>query len=116
MDMNEEKFLNERMSKQNPFRVPEGYFDDFATQVMAKLPERELKPVAKHVSLRPWMYAAAALLVAVFSVTIFFTRMDSRQEQPQQTASAMVSDTYMDEAADYAMIDNADIYACLAEN
>jgi hypothetical protein len=42
--------------------------------------------------------------------------MDSRQEQPQQTASAMVSDTYMDEAADYAMIDNADIYACLAEN
>lgn len=116
MDMNEEKFLNERMSKQNPFRVPEGYFDDFATQVMAKLPERELKPVAKHVSLRPWMYAAAALLVAVFSVTIFFTRMDSRQEQPQQTASSMVSDTYMDEAADYAMIDNADIYACLAEN
>ena len=26
--MNEEKYLNERMSKQNPFRVPEGYFDE----------------------------------------------------------------------------------------
>ena len=83
---------------------------------MAKLPERELKPVAKRVSLRPWMYAAAALLVAIFSVTIFFTRMDKSQEQSQQTASTVVSDTYMDEAADYAMIDNADIYACLVEN
>lgn len=114
--MNEEKYLNERMSKQNPFRVPEGYFDDFTIQMMAKLPERELKSVAKRVSLRLWMYAAATLLVAVFSVAIFFTRMDGQQEHPQQTASVVVSDNYMDEAADYAMIDNADIYACLVEN
>jgi hypothetical protein len=27
-----------------------------------------------------------------------------------------VSESYMDAAADYAMIDNSDIYACLADN
>lgn len=115
--MNEEKYLNERMSKQNPFRVPEGYFDDFATQVMAKLPERESQPVvAKRVSfLRPWMAVAASLVVAIFSVAVYFTHVGGQQEQPQQ-ASATVSDAYMDAAADYAMIDNAEIYAYFVEN
>ena len=115
--MNEEKYLNERMSKQNPFRVPEGYFDDFATQVMAKLPERESQPVvAKRVSfLRPWMAVAASLVVAIFSVAVYFTPVGGQQEQPQQ-ASATVSDAYMDAAADYAMIDNAEIYAYFVEN
>lgn len=114
--MNEEMYLNERMSKQNPFRVPEGYFDDFATQVMAKLPERESQPVAaKRVSFRPWMAIAASLVVAIFSVAVYFTHVGGQQEQPQQ-ASATVSDAYMDAAADYAMIDNAEIYAYFVEN
>ena len=115
--MHEEKYLNERMSKQNPFRVPEGYFDDFATQVMAKLPERESQPVvAKRVSfLRPWMAVAASLVVAIFSVAVYFTHVGGQQEQPQQ-ASATVSDAYMDAAADYAMIDNTEIYAYFVEN
>ncbi|MBQ7419778.1 MAG: hypothetical protein IJV17_03435 [Prevotella sp.] len=113
--MNEENILRERMSKENPFRVPEGYFDDFANQVMAMLPEREQKPVAKRVLLRPWMYAAACLLVAVFCVTVYFSRMTA--DEPVETPQiAAVSETYMDEAADYAMLDNAEIYACLADN
>lgn len=110
--MIEEKYLKERMTKRNPFRVPEGYFDSFADQVMAQLPEREQK--AKRMMLRPWMYAAACMIVAVFSVTIYFSHVsDETMESPQM---AVVSEAYMDEAADYAMIDNTEIYACLADN
>ena len=29
------------MKKQNPFKTPEGYFDNFAADFMARLPESE---------------------------------------------------------------------------
>lgn len=116
--MNEEKFLEERMPKRNPFQVPEGYFGHFAEQVMQSLPEREPakleEPKAKHVLLRPWMYAAACLLVAFLCVIVYFSRVNGEvTEAPQQMA---VTDSYIDEAADYVMLDNAEIYACLADN
>ena len=111
---NEELFLNEQMPKHNPFRVPEGYFDNFASQVMASLPERAaVKPRAKIVALRPWMYAAACLLVIVMSVAVYFSNITA---DTQDAAIMAASDTYIDEAVDYAMIDNEDIYALLAEN
>lgn len=111
--MTEEKFLEERMTKQNPFRVPEGYFESFADHVMEQLPPQQQK--AKHMPLRPWMYAAACLLVAVFCVAVYFSRIDTAVTTSEMSQMA-VTDTYMEEAADYVMIDNTDIYACLAEN
>ena len=110
--MNEEKYLEERLAKRNPFRVPEGYFESFADRVMEQLPPQQQK--AKRTLLRPWMYAAACLVVAVFCIAVYFSRVDTpaTSEMPQMA----VTDTYMDEAADYVMIDNTDIYACLADN
>jgi hypothetical protein len=108
--MNEEKYLEERMAKQNPFKVPEGYFDSFAEHVMQQLPQRQAQ--AKHMWLRPWMYAAASLLVAVFSIAIYFSNTNS---DASEMAAANASDSYIEEAADYAMIDNEDIYYLLAE-
>lgn len=111
--MNEENYLRERISKKNPFQVPEGYFEDFATQVMANLPAREQKLTVRHSALRPWMYAAACLVVAVFCIAFYFSRI---QPDSPEMSQMIVSESYMDEAADYAMIDNTDIYACLADN
>lgn len=108
--MNEEKYLEERLAKRNPFRVPKGYFDSFAEHVIKQLPPQQK---AKHVTFRPWMYAAACLVVAVFSVAIYFAHVSTNSSEMPQMA---VTESYMDEAADYAMIDNTDIYACLADN
>ena len=33
----EEKYLIEKVGKENPFRVPEGYFDTLTSQIMAKV-------------------------------------------------------------------------------
>jgi hypothetical protein len=38
--MNEEMYIQEKVGKQNPFRVPEGYFDNLTAQVMQNLPEQ----------------------------------------------------------------------------
>ena len=109
--MNEEKYLEERMAKQNPFKVPEGYFDSFAEHVMDILPEQKLK--AGRTIIRPWMYAAACLLVVVISIAVYFSKINA---DTQDAAVVAATESYIDEAVDYAMIDNEDIYALLAEN
>lgn len=109
--MSEEKYLEERIAKQNPFKVPEGYFDTFAEHVMELLPEQQ--PKAKRMVLRPWIYAAACLLVAVFSIVVYFSKMDA---DTSEVSTLAATDSYIEEAADYVMIDNSDIYSLLADN
>jgi len=107
---NEEKYLRERVGQENPFRTPEGYFDQFTANIMAQLPDKA--PVAKKVAmpLRHWFYAAAC--VAALVVMAFSFHFHAASDTPQQVA---VSENYIDEAADYAMLDNSDIYQLLAE-
>ena len=42
--MNEEQYLIEKVGKENPFRVPEGYFDTLASQVMSRIDAEGNKP------------------------------------------------------------------------
>lgn len=128
---NEEKYLNSKMGKRNPFTVPEGYFEQLTQQVMDKIPQAvvtEMKPAKKPAKvavmkrLRPWLYAAACICVGVFIAAIAFNnRSEVATPQPaqqiavvnEQTDYNYYSDSYIDEEADYAMIDNQEIYACL---
>ncbi len=129
--INEEDFLNSKMGKRNPFTVPEGYFEQLTQQVMNKIPQAvttEMKPVRKPAKiavmkrLRPWLYAAACICVGVFIAAIAFNnRSEVATPQPASQQIAVneptdynyYSDSYIDEEADYAMIDNQEIYACL---
>jgi len=121
---NEEKFLEESFGKKNPYRVPEGYFDHFTEQLLSQLPEHEaVEPVRRPrlKILRPILMAAACLCVAIFSVTIYLNRTQDTTESAPVAATQTITNTnnyeddYMDAAADYVMLDNADIYACLSE-
>lgn len=120
----EERYIRSKCGSGNPFRVPDGYFDRFATGFMENLPERE--PVAiprkKTPLIRIWgaVAAAACVMAAVISTAVFFNNgtADGSQNMAQDTAytiEQMNHDEYIDVVADYAMMDNADIYACLAE-
>lgn len=116
---NEDLYIIERVGKENPFKVPAGYFDQLTSRVMSQLPEQtvillpERKPVSRLVSLRPWLYAAACFVaVVVMGVTLYSYQNVATD---QQMAVATVESNYMDDAADYAMLDNAEIYACLAD-
>lgn len=115
---NEEDYIRERMGTNNPFKVPEGYFDQLASQIIAKLPEKEKvvekrKPaVVKY--LRPLLYAAACVCLGIIGTAIYMNSISDNQEmQLAQQDYAVYSDSYIDEAADYAMLDNEDIYASL---
>ena len=110
---NEEKYIREKVGRENPFRVPEGYFDQLSARVMEQLPERQRK--SRLVQLRPWYYAAACVAaVAVMGLTFHF-HAGTGQSSAVAYAETNTDNTYIDEAADYAMLDNNEIYACLAD-
>ena len=107
---NNEEYLASRLGKKNVFSVPDGYFDSLAANVMSKIPEQR-KP-ALLVRLRPLLYAAACVALAVF-VAIGITGNDQQAAALAQSDDTVLTDDYLNEAADYALIDNYEIYACL---
>ena len=59
--MKEEKYLIEKCGKENPFKTPEGYFENFTRNIMEQLPEKEIQAVPETTlwhRIRPWMYMA----------------------------------------------------------
>lgn len=126
-NMEEEKYIEERIGKRNPFLVPDGYFDHLAEQVMSSLPEQPVQqakeqPKAKTIGIRSIYYLAAAAVCALFvSVAVWKSFPQSTSQQADVQAQAPVayqepSDADFEAAADYIMLDNYDIYACLTEN
>jgi len=126
--MMEEKYLIEKVGKENPFKVPEGYFDTLSSQIMAKVEAEGVAPRdikagkekhAKVVWLRPVLYAAASVCALFISVVAYQSHSDKGTAAPTQTVVAnnqMLMDDYFDEAADYVMLDNQDIYAYLSSD
>ena len=113
---NEEKYIREKLGHTNPFRVPEGYFDQLTSQVMSQLPERCQK--SRVISLRKWYYAAACVAaVAIMGFTFLFHQEAEGGEQPvvASVETNNIDNSYIDDAADYAMLDNSEIYAYLAD-
>lgn len=111
---NDDDILN-KFSNRNCFKVPEGYFDKLPLSVMDKLPDNK---VCKEKSilrgyLSPILYAAASVIIAIFCLTTFF---DNTTEIDNVTTEVAQSngDAYSDAIVDYAMMDNLDIYSCLA--
>jgi hypothetical protein len=130
-----EELLKQKFGQENPFKVPEGYFDNFASKFMEQLPEEEPKavevemPVAKRTWIRPMRrFAIAASFAAVlFGAVTYYASTGVNKDQDSQTEMASValkntetksvqSDYMMDEMVDFAMIDNAEIYSYLIEN
>lgn len=116
--MNEEKYIEERVGRRNPYKVPEGYFEAFTSQLMLQLPERPVK--ARQVRMRRPLYLAAACLVALLISGVawmFLSQPEAQPQAPVQIAAQQESvEESIDEAADYMMLDNHEIYALLSEN
>lgn len=121
--MKEEEYIRNRAGSRNPFCVPDGYFEGFASQMIDKLPVREPHVIplrrSRHMILRPLLYAAACICVAVFCLTAYImagtssAATDDNVMASSQYQNVSLS-TYEDDVVDCAMMDNADIYAYLS--
>ena len=122
--------LQKEYGTQQPFTVPENYFSELSSRVMAQIPTEEQKEAVVEVKprratlhyLRP--LAAAAMTIGVVLVGFLaYHEFDGGQgkhalaeghlAQGAHEASASSEDDF-DQAADYFMIDESDMYAYLA--
>lgn len=104
MNTSEENKLAGLVGKENPFRVPEGYFDALPAQVMGRIAQRRQRR-------RLWRWAAAAVMAGCIC-TAGFLMMNS-----SNSLLAGNESTYMDDELDYSMLNNLDIqqYLTIAE-
>ena len=82
--------------KENPFTVPEGYFEGLTEQIMKQMPEEKFIPEPEKVSLldriRPFLYMAAMFA----GLGLFFkqiARMDNDSEEKANPSTLLVKNT-----------------------
>ena len=108
--------LNDMQSghHRNPFTVPEGYFDHFADDFMARLDDQ---PAVFHHSwwhrYRYYVASAACLAGLLLTSTVYLAH--TQHQQTKALAEQHAIDASIDEMADYAMYDKGDMYASLSE-
>lgn len=115
--MREETLLNQSIGKKNPFVVPEGYFDDFEKRLLADM-QLGVKPQrgAFVRRLRPALWAACASAAAICGAVYMAVR-PAAVKQADRTAATSSSyiqynaDMAIDQASDFAMLDNGDFYS-----
>lgn len=114
--MKEEKKLQERCGKQNPFSVPEGYFEGFADRIMEQLPERESRevpPITTWQRIKPWIYMAAMFCGLMLSVRMFVGEKASTDNDT--TEASELADEYIDGIINQTMMDDHTLYQYLTD-
>ena len=132
----EEQLLSE-FGNRRPFKSPDGYFDNLETRIMSQITAKETeaneeKQISKKTNiasvrrLRPLMIAASFIgLIVIDAATMHFFQGNEQPQQNNNIAATPTATTakeestnteYLDEAADYMMLDKDDVYAYLADN
>ena len=101
--MDKEKILLKDIAKVEPFKTPEGYFENFANGIISQLPD-VVRDDSKNISLwhrvRPWVYMAAmfagiALMIRLFIGSPATNRIQNyASEGLKLTSSSDIDDYY----------------------
>ena len=132
---NENKLLEELgITNANPFKTPEGYFEELTSRVMKNIPnddetlnntteEKKAKVVSmdnrktiRNLFIR-WTSVAAACIALVFLGVYHIDKKDRKQlADNQTTVSAMddYDDEYAEDLLSYSMVDETDVYYYLS--
>lgn len=132
--MEVEHQLYSTYGNKRPFTVPDNYFSDLSSQIMAKIPveepvntpENTVKTKKSHFVLirrvRPLAIAAAmigVIMIAFWSFADYTSNQkraaDISEKVVGETLSKATSSDSFDEAADYMMMDEDDMYAYVAD-
>lgn len=98
--MKEEDKLLKKIGTENPFRVPEGYFEVFTSDLMSRLPEKEKTDIHREPTtwekVRPWLYMAAMFIGAALIIRVASPGETVSNGQQQQQIAADESDIEME--------------------
>ena len=101
--MIEEKLIAEKFGNENPFRVPDKYFDEFPQRIMQRIArkKRQRKMIR---------WGIAAMMMGCILSTAFV--MNNFKQQNSLEAD---NSQYIEDALDYSMINNIEIATYLTE-
>lgn len=118
--MKEEDKLLKKAGTENPFTVPENYFESLIPEVMSKLPEHtpvvKRKSVTTWMKIKPWaymaaMFAGAALIIKIASINP--DPFNSRKAVSADVNIESVTDEELDYALSQSMLDDYSLYVYL---
>ena len=120
--MKEEDKLLKKIGTENPFRVPEGYFEGFTSDLMSRLPEKEKTDIHREPTtwekVRPWLYMAAMFIGAALIIRVASPGESVSNGQQQQQIAAEESDIemeYIRTAIENTMMDDYSLYVYLSD-
>lgn len=120
--MKEEDKLLKKIGTENPFRVPEGYFEGFTSDLMSRLPEKEKTDIHREPTtwekVRPWLYMAAMFIGAALIIRVASLGETVSNGQQQQQIAADESDIemeYIRTAIENTMMDDYSLYVYLSD-
>lgn len=120
--MKEEDKLLKKIGTENPFCVPEGYFEGFTSDLMSRLPEKEKTDVHREPTtwekVRPWLYMAAMFIGAALIIRVASPGETVSNGQQQQQIAADESDIemeYIRTAIKNTMMDDYSLYVYLSD-
>lgn len=121
--MKEDTELKNRLGKENPFKVPEGYFENVIPEIMKQLPEIEEQgqdEVTLWERVKPWVYMVAMFCGLMFGVRVMM--MDNSAQTDNNIVSVSMNDTlqnipdeYIEPILDQAMMDDYTLYMYLTD-
>lgn len=110
--------LLKKIGTENPFRVPEGYFERFASDVMDRLPEKEKVEVARKPTawekIRPLLYMAAMFVGAMLIIRVASSHyMPGAGDAFDEEVDLEME--YIDMAMENSMLDDYSLYVYLTD-
>lgn len=107
-----EDWIEKQFGKQNPFLVPEGYFDKLPQRVMSRIPdEQTILPLPHRRRWFPTLTAAACLIGLVLMGATLYLMNPTGEKQEM----AFEEDPEMEEIIDYTMMDAFTMHQYLTE-
>ena len=117
--MGKEDNILRKVGTQNPFRVPENYFEDFTQELMNKLPEKEpilcLSEPTLWQRVKPWVYMAAMFVGIMLSVRIFVGEPQKEKFPISLAEAAMLPEEEWENMIRRTLVDDYAIYEYLTQ-
>ena len=107
-----EKILHDLKGQPTPFRVPEGYFENFEARLAQRLPQPEPRHTTVRLYPRLWRYAAAVAFVVGIGVALYLNNTMSKH---MVLTEEETQDEYYNDELDYIMVGNMEIAEYLTE-
>lgn len=109
-----------RLLSENPFSVPENYFEELTGNVMARLPGKESVPVRSRrqvlwTVMRPWVYVAALIVAVLLPLRYWTGQTVDKIAFSETVESGLLTDEYIKTVIDDSMMDDYTLYQYLTD-